>query len=154
MRKAMMVLAVGALSMLSLDVMACGESLFRVGKGKTFREYTTPLPGNILVVARSPGELAMVQRLAAAGHHVHIVADPTHVASVLEEDQFDIVLSRYADRGVVNAQLDGSSVTLIPVASDAEEKQASAEYKYALSEEDNVKTFLRTIHKSLKKKLS
>ncbi len=35
-----------------------GESLFQVGKGLTFREYTAPLPDNILSVARtenSPG---------------------------------------------------------------------------------------------------
>jgi hypothetical protein len=40
----------------SVDVLGCGESLFRVGKGLTYRDYTAPFPGNILIVANTEGE--------------------------------------------------------------------------------------------------
>ncbi|MBT8096843.1 MAG: hypothetical protein KJO19_07375, partial [Woeseia sp.] len=50
-------------TLLAGNVLACGESLFRVGKGVAFREYTAPLPGSILVVANSASELALVERL-------------------------------------------------------------------------------------------
>ena len=32
---------------------ACGDSLYRVGKGVSYRVYTAPLPGNVLVYGSS-----------------------------------------------------------------------------------------------------
>ncbi|MBT8098165.1 MAG: hypothetical protein KJO82_00375, partial [Gammaproteobacteria bacterium] len=53
-------LAACTLTLLAGNAIACGESLFRVGKGVAFREYTAPLPGSILVVAKTEAELELV----------------------------------------------------------------------------------------------
>ena len=94
--KALITLIACVVTLLSVDVMACGESLFRVGKGLTYREYTAPFPGNILVVAKTEGELAMVDRLIAAGHRVDVVSDPADISERLENGHYDIVMSLYS----------------------------------------------------------
>ena len=131
---------------------ACGESLFRVGKGVDYREYTAPLPGNIVVVAKTDAELAMVERLAAAGHDMHVVTRPDLIADELQKHDFDIVLAYYSQRAIVESQIAGSSVIFLPVALDGtrEEDEARQSYERSLSSDDSVKRFLKTIHKTLK----
>lgn len=141
-----------AATLISGNVLACGESLFRVGKGVNFREYTAPLPGNILVVAKTEAELAMVERLAAAGHDIHVVSDPSEISDELKEHEFDIVLAYFSQRDDVVAQTASSSATYLPVAMNgtSEEDQAASMYERSLSNDDSVKKFLKTIHRTLK----
>lgn len=141
-----------AATLISGNVFACGESLFRVGKGVHFREYTAPLPGNIIVVARTDAELALVERLAAAGHDIHVVSDPSEIRDVLQEHDFDIVLAYFSEREIVEAQTASSSATFLPVTMDGtiEESQAEQMFERSLSNEDSVKKFLKTIHRTLK----
>ena len=155
MRKSVVTIIVTcAVTLLSVNAMACGESLFRIGKGLTYREYTAPLPGNILIVAKTDGELAMVERLVAAGHHVHVVSDPAEIANSIAEEKFDIVMSLYSQRKIVEAQLVNIDTSYVPVArhDSIEEEQAANAYERSLSTDDNVKTFLKTIHRTLKQK--
>ena len=65
----------GALTMFASDVLACGESLFRVGQGVRYRAYAVPIPANVLVYANTKEQLEMAQMLAQAGHGVQIVND-------------------------------------------------------------------------------
>lgn len=141
---------------LSVDALACGESLFRVGKGLTYRDYTAPFPGNILIVANTEGELAMVERLAAAGHHVHVVSEPGEISDQLRDEEFDIVMAYYTQRDVVETQLRGSSIAYLPVAhaGTQEEQLVESAYRRSLSSDDSVKTFLKAIHRTLKDRQS
>ncbi len=141
-----------AATLISGNVFACGESLFRVGKGVNFREYTAPLPGNILVVAKTEAELALVERLAAAGHDIHVVSDPSEIRDELQEHEFDIVLAYFSQRDTVEAQTAATSITYLPVAIEGTEEEAMAKgmFERSLSNEDSVKKFLKTIHRTLK----
>ena len=105
------------LSLLAGNALACGESLFRVGKGVAFRQYTAPLPGTILVVAKTESELQMVQQLIAAGHDVHVVADPSLIGDEIEKNnhQFDIVLAYFSQRDEVARQTAETTVAYLPV---------------------------------------
>jgi hypothetical protein len=137
---------------LSVDALACGESLFRVGKGLTYRDYTAPFPGNILIVAQTESELAMADRLLAAGHHVDIVSDPSEIAERLQNGHYDIVMSLYSQADVVEPQLASNVASYIPVARHGTQEEAlvRSTYKRSLNSDDSVKTFLKTIHKTLK----
>jgi len=141
-------------TLLAGNALACGESLFRVGKGVAFRQYTAPLPGTILAVARTEAELMMIERLVAAGHDVQVVADPTLIGDELarQEREYDIVLAYFSQRAEVLAQTASSSVTYLPVVIDGsgEESEARAMYAQSLSSDDSVKTFLKTINRALK----
>lgn len=142
------------ITLLAGNAYACGESLFRVGKGVAFREYTAPLPGSILVVANTEAELAMVERLAAAGHDIHVVSDPAEIANELGQHKIDIILAYFSQRAEVETQLSsvGASATYIPVAREGtlEVSQAGELYAQSLSDEDSVKKFLKMIHRTLK----
>lgn len=150
---AMRAVVVGcSLILLSGNAFACGESLFRVGKGVSFREYTAPLPGSILVVANTDAEMALVERLAAAGHSVTVVPDASQIGDKIDTSQFDIVLAYYSDKAEVESQISSSSATFIPVAVSGtdEVSQADRDYSRSLENDDSVLTFLKTIHRSLK----
>ena len=141
------------LTLLAGNVFACGESLFRVGKGVAFREYTAPLPGSILVVANTEAELALVERLAAAGHDIHVVSDPSEIGEELQNHNIDVVLAYYSEREVVEGEMSAvASATYIPVAMDGtlEVSEANGQYQRSLSNEDSVLTYLKTIHRTLK----
>lgn len=139
-------------SILAANASACGESLFRVGKGVNFRQYTAPLPGSILVVASSDAELAMAEHLAAAGHDVHVVSGPEQIGDELNKHDIDIVLAYFNQRHEVSAQTAAASVTYLPVAMEGSDEESAAErlYERSLSSEDSLKTFLKTIHRALK----
>lgn len=141
------------LTLLAGNAFACGESLFRVGKGVAFREYTAPLPGSILVVANTQAELALVARLAAAGHDIHVVSDPSEIGEELQNHDIDVVLAYYSERGVVEDEMVSmANATYIPVVMDGTEEtsEASGLYQRSLSSEDSVLTYLKTIHRTLK----
>jgi len=132
---------------------ACGESLFRVGKGVSFREYSAPLPGSILVVASTQAEMEMVDRLADAGHDIHVVSDPSEIRAELQNHDVDIVLAYYSQREFVEEQMsDSLTATFIPVAQDGtqEVSQADALYQQSLTNDDSVLKYLKTIHKTLR----
>ena len=141
------------LTLLSANVFACGESLFRVGKGVAFREYSAPLPGSILVVANTEAELALVERLAAAGHDIHVVSDPSEIGEELQNHEIDVVLAYYSAREVVEDEMSSmASVAYIPVAMDGtgETSEASEHYQQSLTNDDSVQKYLKTIHRTLK----
>lgn len=150
-KKVMAVIAGCILALSSASVYACGESLFRVGKGVSYREYTAPLPGTILVVAKTESELALVERLAAAGHAIYVVSDPSEIGEELRNRDIDIVLAHFNQRDAVEAN-DLTAATFIPVAQNgtAEVAQADELYQRSLTNEDSVLKFLKTIHKTLK----
>ena len=141
------------LTLLAGNAFACGESLFRVGKGVAFREYTAPLPGSILVVANTEAELVLVERLAAAGHDIHVVSDPSEIGEELQNHEIDVVLAYYSEREVVEDEMSSmASATYIPVTMDGtlETSEASGLYERSVSSEDSVLKYLKTIHRTLK----
>ncbi|MFT5484535.1 MAG: hypothetical protein ACI9GW_003201 [Halieaceae bacterium] len=133
---------------------ACGESLFHVGKGVVFREYTAPLPGKILMVARTAGELILAERLTAAGHDVKTIADPGQIGQELAQSDFNIVMTLFAERQTVALQMQNAAnnISYLPVARDGTDEitAANAVTRHALSTDDSVKNFLRAIHRTLK----
>ena len=146
-------LAACMLTLFAGNAFACGESLFRVGKGVAFREYTAPLPGSILVVAKTEAELALVERLAAAGHDIHVVSDPSDIGEDLQNHDINVVLAYYSEREVVEDEMSAmASATYIPVVKDGtqETSEASGRYQRSISSEDSVLKYLKTIHRTLK----
>src|SRR5512144_2051886 len=131
--RASIAIAVGAVASVtfftSLDAHACGESLFRVGRGVAYRAQTAPLPGNVLVVAPSAESKELAERLSAAGHRVHVVDNPEQVAQEIQSGPYDVVLASFNDRQLLAADIAGVArpPAYIPVATEASQKAAAAE---------------------------
>ena len=152
MRKALVLLSMVAIWLASAPVLACGESLYRVGKGIIYREYTAPLPGKILVVAENAQEQELAKALIRAGHTVSVVANTQAITNEVTRSQFDIVMSRYELQHVVVPALAQSTTAYLPVAraGTAEVDQVRSQYPRLLKDSDNIKQFLIQIHRTLK----
>ena len=138
----------------SVQAFACGESLFRVGKGMSYRPHTAPLPGNLVIVAKTDAHRDFAERLAAAGHHVRVADDANQLAAILEAGDADIVLAAFGDREVVAEQFASAAThaTYLPVTTaESEVEQAEQLYGKTLAEEDSFTDFLKAIHHALKR---
>ena len=71
-------------AVVSLNTLACGDSLYRVGKGVSYRIYTAPLPGSVLVYGQSEGAQQLAEALAKSGHGVRLVSNTEELESELE----------------------------------------------------------------------
>lgn len=141
----------------SLDAVACGDSLYRVGKGVAYRVYTAPLPGSVLVYGQSEGAKQLAEALAKSGHGVRFVDDESELTTELSSGDYDVIIAPYSERNAVegNAGASGNSrTTYLPVALSSDEAEA-ANQSYArvmMAEHDEIKHYLKAIHKTLKEK--
>ncbi len=141
----------------SLDAIACGDSLYRVGKGVSYRVYTAPLPGSVLVYGQSEGAKLLAEALARSGHGVRYVENELELAVELKSGDYDVVIAPYSDHGAVEGSAGASgavSTTYLPVALSKDEAEAASQ-SYAnvmVAERDEIKHYLKAIHKTLKEK--
>lgn len=135
---------------------ACGDSLYRVGKGVSYRVYTAPLPGSVLVYGQGEGAEQLAQELARSGHGVRLVSNDEELQAELGSGAYDVVIAAYSDQSAVEsgAEAAAGSPTFLPVAlTTDEEAQARQEYeRVMLAEEDEIKHYLKAIHQTLKQR--
>jgi hypothetical protein len=154
--RALIAITVGAVASLcfpSFEAQACGESLFRVGRGVAYRSASAPLPGNILVVSSRPESKQLAERLAAAGHRVRVVDSMDQVAQEIRGGEYDVVLGAFNDRERIEQQTAGvdKAPAYVPVTTeDAQKELAAKAYPRYLSADDDFTQFLRIIHRTLK----
>lgn len=141
----------------SLDAIACGDSMYRVGKGVSYRVYTAPLPGSVLVYGQSDGARQLAEALAQSGHGVRLVENEAELTSELSSGDYDVVIAPYSDHGAVegSAAASGNTTTrFLPVVDSKEEAKAANE-AYAsvmVADRHEIKHYLKAIHKALKEK--
>lgn len=141
--------------LLSAGAMACGDSLYRVGKGVSYRVYTAPLPGSVLVYGHSEGAKQLAQALAQSGHGVRLVENELELAVELKSGGYDVVIAPYSDHGAVEANASGSLQTAyLPVALSSDEAEMANESytEVMVADRHEIKHYLKAIHKTLKEK--
>lgn len=141
---------------LAFDALACGDSLYRVGTGVSYREYTAPLPGNVLIYGQSEGADELAEALTRSGHHVRQVDNELALAVELQIHRYDVIIAPYRDHDTVDAQAVKSGATFLPVAQSKEEA-AVADKMYddvLVADRDELKHYLKAIHKALKNKIA
>jgi hypothetical protein len=135
------------------QAVACGDSLYRVGKGVAYRVYTAPLPGNVLVYGNSEGATELAEALAQSGHNVRQVTNEVELGAEMRSGSYDVVIAHYREHAAVEASAPDVKTTFLPVAvGKAEEREASEHYdKVMLADSDELKHFLKAIHRTLKR---
>ena len=145
-----------AATLIAGNAYACGDSLYRVGKGVSYRVYTAPLPGSVLVYGEGEGAEQLAKELARSGHGVRLVSTDEELQAELKSGAYDVVIAAYADRSSVVpvASAASGAPTFLPVAlTEDEESEARAEYdRVMLAEKDEIKHYLKAIHQTLKQK--
>jgi len=135
--------------LLSLQAYACGDSLYRVGKGIAYRVYSAPLPGNLLVYGDSEGANALAEELAKSGHGVHVVGSAEELTSELGKGGYDVVIAPYSERDTVES---ADAPSFLPVALNRDEEiVAKQSYdRVMVPEKHEIKHYLKAIHRALK----
>lgn len=138
----------------SLESLACGDSLYRVGKGVSYRVYTAPLPGSVLVYGDTEGAKQLAEALARSGHGVRLVQNQEELSEEMQRGGYDVVIAPYSDHTAIEAagSAADATTTFLPVAMNEEEKrQAQQSYKRVMvAQDDELKHYLKAIHKTLK----
>lgn len=139
---------------LSANAWACGDSLYRVGKGISYRVYTAPLPGSVLVYGQTEGARQLAEALTESGHSVEVVDSELDLSLKMQTGSYDVVIAAYSDHTAVESSASGT--TYLPVALNKdEEKVAEQSYdEVMLADRDEIKDYLKAIHKTLKSKAS
>ena len=145
-----------ATTLIAGDVLACGDSLYRVGKGVSYRVYTAPLPGSVLVYGQGEGAELLAQELARSGHGVRLVSNDEELQAEIGSGAYDVVIAAYSHSSAVESttKAGANAPTFLPVALDADEKaQARKDYdRVMLAEKDEIKHYLKAIHQTLKQR--
>lgn len=138
----------------SLQTFACSDTFYRVGKGISYRVYTAPLPGSVLVYGKSDAARQLAEALAQSGHGVHLAENETDLALEIGKGGYDVVIAAYSEHAVVEASNKDSRTEYIPVALSKEEMTAAKRsYNRVLdADKSEIKDYLKAIHKSLKRK--
>lgn len=139
-------------AVLSANAYGCGESLYRVGKGMSYRVYTAPLPGNLLVFAPSEGGQELADELAKSGHGVHLVTSIDEFESELATGGYDVVIAPYSEHAGIESAGSETSASYLPIAfSKEDERLANQSYDRVMNpEKDEIKHYLKAIHRALK----
>ena len=145
-----------ASTLITGTALACGDSLYRVGKGVSYRVYTAPLPGSVLVYGQGAGPEQLAQELARSGHGVRLVDSDEELQAEIGSGAYDVVIAAYSDHSAVESTSSAAAgaPTFLPVAMDStEEARALQEYsRVMVAEKDEIKHYLRAIHLVLKQK--
>lgn len=145
------------LALVSINAMACSDTLYRVGKVASYRVYTAPLPGSVLVYGQSEGARHLAQALEQSGHGVRFVDNSIQLTTELLTGHYDVVIAPYADHETVEASASASGNTdtvYLPVVINRDEEETARQNygKVMLAERDEIKHYLKAIHKTLKEK--
>ena len=150
------ILTVLATTLVAGTAFACGDSLYRVGKGVSYRVYTAPLPGSVLVYGQGESAEQLAQELARSGHGVRLVSNNEELQAELGSGAYDVVIAAYSDQPTIepSAKAAAGAPTFLPVALTADEQaQASQQYdRVMLAEKDEIKHYLKAIHQTLKQR--
>ena len=145
-----------AAALVAGNAFACGDSLYRVGKGISYRVYTAPLPGSVLVYGKGESAEQLAQELARSGHGVRLVSNDQELQVEIGSGAYDVVIAAYRDQSAVEstASVTANAPTFLPVALDSdEEAQARQEYERVMhAEKDEIKHYLKAIHQTLRQR--
>lgn len=152
MQSSLRIFVVAVAILFSLDAIACGDSMYRVGKGVSYRVYTAPLPGSVLVYGQSDGARQLAEALAQSGHGVRYVEDATELESELASGSYDVVIASYSEHDRVEATSVGA--TYLPVVDTKDQaKLVQEDYEEVMvASRDEIKHYLKAIHAALKTK--
>lgn len=135
------------------DAYACGESLYRVGKGINYREYTAPLPGNLLVYGAAGDTESLARELTLAGHNVQIARNPSELALLADRGAYQVIIGPYSEFENFQKMAVLSEAQYIPIAiSGVNEREAKQQFDEVLvPSKHEIRHYLKAIHKVLKR---
>ena len=145
-----------AASLIAVDAIACAGSLHRMGMGVSYRTYSVPLPGSVLIYGHGMGAQQLAWALARSGHGVKLIGDDGKLKSEIDSGAYDVIIASYSELPIVRTKTISAvnAPSVLPIAQDAvEEAQARNEYKRVMhAQKHEIKHYLKAIHLTLKQR--
>lgn len=146
----------GVLALASVDALACGDVLFRVGHGMRYDSYVAPRPAAVLIYARGGGantgkEDALRKGLEKAGHKVTVKSAGEGLVPDAGARPYDVVI---ADMGAIlplaeSVERVAPKPTFVPVVGSGAEGDVRERYQWWVREGANLGKFLQAIDKAM-----
>ena len=135
------------------ETYACGESLYRVGNGVAYREYTAPLPGNLLVYSAAGNIENLAAELGRAGHQVTVAKTMDDLVLLANREEFQVVIGPFHEYENVQSFSVVAEVNYLPIAIEGvDERAARAQFEHVMvPSKHEIRHYLKAIHKILKR---
>ena len=134
--------------------LACGESLFRIGKGVAYRAYSAPIPGTVLFYTRNDEEREIAERLREAGHLVSTVETEEELALEVQRQDLDVVVASVDLQALLISGGAGQAghPDWVPVFEPEAQlpRSPTPDLPRGVHADDHLGKYLKAIHKNLK----
>ena len=142
------------LALASVDALACGDVLFRVGHGMRYDSHSAPRPAAVVIYARAGSltmskENALRKGLEKAGHEVTIKSAGESLAADAGARPYDVVIADLAAIRPLAESVQGAAPkpTFVPVVGSNAEAEARDRYQWWVRENASLGKFLQAIDK-------
>ena len=144
----------GVLALASVDALACGDVLFRVGHGTRYGSYAAPRPAAVLIYARAEGaatgnENALRKGLEKAGHKVTLKSAGESLVQEAGARPYDVVIADLAAIRPLAESVEGATPkpTFVPVVGSNADSDLRDRYQWWVREGASLGRFLQAIDK-------
>lgn len=138
----------------SIDALACGETLFRVGQGTRYDNYSAPYPAVVLLHSRPGGatagsEKALSRGLERAGHKVTVMSAGESLPPAAGARPYDVVIADLAAIDGVAQSLGAAAAkpAFVPVLASSDPGEPGDRYRAWVREGASLGKYLHAINK-------
>ena len=108
-RRAIAVILVASAIAGPIDLAACGDKFFRVGRSQRYQRYAAIHPAAILIYTPAKASVKGIsefeEALKRAGHRTQTVSHGTAIQLPVATGQFDLVIAAYADAERIRSEI-------------------------------------------------
>jgi hypothetical protein len=140
------------LALASVDALACGETLFRVGQGVRYGSHVASRPAVVLLYARAGGAMAGNERalrkgLERAGHKVTVKSAGESLEPDAGARPYDVVIADLAEIGPITESVGGAAAgpAFVPVVSGSAEGEWRDRCPWCLRDDASIGKYLQAI---------
>jgi hypothetical protein len=148
-------LSIVGLTVTTVDVQACGESMFHTGQSMRYHAFITRDPANILIYrtgAANSDQKLLYSGLEKAGHKVTLVTDAAALAQTLSANHYDVIIANGSDMNAISADLGKSTrepALLAVLGNNPGEQQLRDHFPHHLSENAGLNQYLKSIEQTM-----
>jgi hypothetical protein len=149
-------LIASVMSLASVDALACGETLFRLGQGTRYDNYAAPFPAVVLFYSRPGGatagnEKALRRGLEKAGHKVTVMSAGESLPQASAAQPYDVVIADLAAIDGIAESIHGAAAkpAFVAVVGSSSQSDPGDRYRWWVREGATLGRYLNAINKAM-----
>ena len=140
----------GLFALSSMNALACGETLFRIGQGMRYGPHAAPVPAAVLLYTRAGSDEASLRKgLEKAGHKVTVMSAGESFVQSSGARPYDVVIGDLAAIDAATKSIGDATAkpTFVPVVSSSTESELGDRYSWWVREGASLSKYLNAINK-------